>query len=223
MSQSKTNLKTLVTMAVLTALAIAADIFLRLPNIGGFLTYEPKDVILTISAFIFGPVQGILMSLIVCLVEMVTISTTGLIGLLMNFLASASFIGISSLIYYKKKTLSHAIIGLVSGSLTMIVIMLLWNYIITPVFMNVPRDTVVKMILPLLLPFNAIKAALNSALILFLYKPVVTALRMSKLISSRPSNDNAENKKVNTALIVILSLILTVTFTFILLIFAGIL
>ena len=43
-------------MAMLTALAVAADIFLRLPNIGGFLTYEPKDVILTIGAFIFGPV-----------------------------------------------------------------------------------------------------------------------------------------------------------------------
>ena len=49
---NKTNgrVKALAAMAMLTALAVAADIFLRIPNIGGFLTYEPKDVILTIGA-----------------------------------------------------------------------------------------------------------------------------------------------------------------------------
>ena len=45
--------KMIAAMAMLTALAVVADIFLRLPNIAGFLTYEPKDVILTIGAFIF--------------------------------------------------------------------------------------------------------------------------------------------------------------------------
>ena len=85
-------------MAMLAALAIAADMFLRIPGIGGFLTYEPKDAVLTIGGFIFGPVAGILMSLAVCVIEMVTVSTTGLIGLLMNFLSSAVFIGVSTFI-----------------------------------------------------------------------------------------------------------------------------
>ena len=89
---NKTNgrVKALAAMAMLTALAVAADIFLRIPNIGGFLTYEPKDVILTIGAFIFGPIPGLIMSLAVCFVEMVTVSTTGPIGLLMNFLGDLS-------------------------------------------------------------------------------------------------------------------------------------
>ena len=60
-AKSTNNIKTLAIMAMLTALAVAADIFLRIPGIGGFLTYEPKDVILTIGAFIFGPVAGLLM------------------------------------------------------------------------------------------------------------------------------------------------------------------
>ena len=47
------RIKAVAAMAMLTALAIAADIFLRIPNIGGILTYEPKEVILTIGAFIF--------------------------------------------------------------------------------------------------------------------------------------------------------------------------
>ena len=224
MTQTKSNerLKALLCMAMLTALAVAADIFLRIPGIGGFLTYEPKDVILTIGAFIFGPVAGLIMSLIVCLIEMITVSTTGLIGLLMNFLASGVFVGISAIIYRRKMTISRAIVGLIAGSVSMTVIMLLWNYIMTPIFMGVPREAVLEMFLPLLVPFNLLKAALNSALILFLYKGVVTALRKSRLIPERESNDG-EKKRSNTILIVSISAVLVVTLGLVMLIFAGIL
>lgn len=206
---------------MLTALAIAADMFLRLPNISGFLTYEPKDVILTISAFIYGPLIGLLMSLITCTVEMLTISTTGPIGLLMNFLASAMFVGVSSVIYYRKKTISRAIVGLVAGSLSMIAIMLLWNYIMTPIFMGVPREAVLGMFVPVLIPFNAIKAGLNAALVLLLYKGAVTALRKSRLVPERETNDS-EYKRSNTIIIAIISALLVATMLLVLLIFAGI-
>ena len=216
------NAKSLAIMAMLTALAVAADFFLRIPNIGGFLTYEPKDVIITIGAFIFNPVAGLIMSLVVCLLEMVTISNTGFIGFLMNFLASAMFVGVSSIIYYRKKTILRAIIGLLAGSLAMIGVMLLWNYIMTPIYMHVPREMVVDLMLPLLLPFNAIKAGLNTALVMFLYKPVVTALRKSKMIPTRESNDN-ENKRMNTVIMVIVSAVAVATMVLVLLIFAKIL
>ncbi len=213
-------LNALVSMAMLTAIAVAADLLLRIPNIGGFLTYEPKDVILTIGAFIFGPIPGILMSIVVCLIEMFTVSGTGWIGLLMNVVSSTVFIGVSSLIYQSKKTLSRAVLGLITGSLSMLVIMLLWNYIMTPIFMHVPREQILQMIVPLLLPFNLIKASLNSALTLFLYKGVVTALRKTKLVPERPSNDN--NKKTNTILIICISAFLAATLILVLLMFAGI-
>lgn len=223
MTQKKefSTVKKLAAMAMLTALAVAADIFLRVPNIAGFLTYEPKDVILTIGAFIFGPIAGIVMTLVVCLVEMVTVSSTGFIGLLMNFLASASFIGVASIIYYRKKTMLRAVIGLIAGSLSMIAIMLLWNYIMTPIYMGVPREAVLDMFLPVLVPFNAIKAGLNSALVLLLYKGVVTALRKTGLIPKRESNDG-ENKVMNTVIVVIISAIAVATMLLVLLIFAGI-
>ena len=220
-SKSSERLKAVLCMAMLSALAIAADIFLRIPGIGGFLTYEPKDVILTIGAFIFGPIAGIIMSLVVCVVEMVTVSTTGFIGLLMNFLASAVFVGVSSLIYSRKKKLSRAILGLIAGSFSMLIIMLLWNYIMTPIYMGVPKEAVLEMFLPLLIPFNLLKAALNSALILLLYKGVVTALRKSHLVPVRESNDD-KNKKSNTAVIISISALLVVTLIFVMLIFAGI-
>ena len=220
--KSSENLKALLCMAMLGALAVAADIFLRIPGIGGFLTYEPKDVILTIGGFIFGPIAGIILSLVVCVIEMVTVSSTGLIGLLMNFLASAVFVGVSTVIYSRKKTLSRAIIGLAAGSLSMLVIMLLWNYIMTPIFMGVPREAVLEMFLPLLIPFNLLKAALNSALVLFLYKAVVTALRKSRLIPERETSDSGQ-KRVNPFILVCVSAVLVITLALVMLIFAGVL
>ena len=220
-NKTSERIKSISAMAMLTALAVAADIFLRIPNIGGFLTYEPKDVILTIGAFIFGAVPGLVMSLIVCLIEMMTVSTTGPIGLLMNFFASASVVGVAAVIYQRKKTMSRAIIGLFSGSAAMLVVMLLWNYIITPVFMGVPREAVLEMFLPVLIPFNGLKALLNTAVVLLLYKGVVTALRKSGLISARENNDGA-HKKTNTVIAVVVSAVAVMTLLLVLLIFAGI-
>ena len=222
MTKSSERIKTICSMAMLTAIAVACDIFLRIPNIGGFLTYEPKDVILTIGAFIFGPIAGLVMALIVCLIEMVTISTTGPIGLVMNFLSSAVFIGVSSIIYHRNKKMSRAITGLAAGSLSLIAIMLLWNYIMTPIYMGVSREQVLALFIPVLIPFNAIKAGLNSALILFLYKAVVTALRKSGLVKRRDGFVN-ENRKSNTVILISVSAFAVITLILILFIFSGIL
>jgi hypothetical protein len=83
--------------------------------------------------------------------------------------------------------MSRAIIGLAAGSLSMIAVMLLWNYIMTPIYMGVPREAVVAMIPTLLLPFNALKACLNSAFVLILYKPLVSALRKTGLVAQKTS------------------------------------
>jgi hypothetical protein len=48
--------------------------------------------------------------------------------------------------------------------------------------MGVERAVIESMLLPIFLPFNLLKTGLNSALVLFLYKPVVTALRKAGLV-----------------------------------------
>ena len=59
--------------------------------------------------------------------------------------------------------------------------MLLWNYLITPIYQKVPRDVVAAMLPTVFLPFNLVKGGLNMAITLLLYKPVVTALRKARL------------------------------------------
>ncbi|MCL2059534.1 MAG: ECF transporter S component [Oscillospiraceae bacterium] len=147
-----------------------------------FLKYEAKDVILTIGGFIYGPLGAVAASFVVAMVEMLTISETGPIGFMMNFLAAASYAAIASAIYKKVRTPKGAVAGLALGSLSLCVVMLLWNYIITPIYMNVPRPVVEGMLLPVFLPFNLIKAGLNTAFVLLIYKPLMTALRAARLL-----------------------------------------
>ena len=175
------NLKKIISLAMLSAIAFAVVTFGRIPIVL-FLSYDPKDVIIAIGGFIFGPLSAFIISAVVSLVEMVTISNTGPIGCVMNIISSCTLVCTASYIYKKKRTLSGAVIGLVSGTLIMTLAMLLWNYLITPIYMGYPREAVAELLLPVFLPFNLVKGGLNTAITLLLYKPVVTALRRAKLI-----------------------------------------
>ena len=186
----KTNTKKLVLLALLAAIAylLAALIDIRIIPAAPFLSYEPKDVVITIGGFLLGPVAAFVISLVVALLEMVTVSDTGIIGCLMNLLSTACFACTAAIIYKKKHSVGGAVLGLLVGSAAMVLSMLLWNWLITPLYTGTPREVVVSMLLPVFLPFNALKAGVNSAFILLLYKPLVTALRTTGLLPRQPKS-----------------------------------
>ena len=171
----------LVLMAMLAAVAYLIVAVVRIPVVL-FLKYEPKDVVITIGGFLMGPMASLIISAIVSLVEMVSVSETGIIGCLMNFLSTCCFACTAAVIYKRKHTIQGAVLGLLAGSVTVICVMLLWNWLITPLYMGGTREAVEAMLLPVFLPFNALKAGLNSALVLILYKPLTTALRKAGLL-----------------------------------------
>lgn len=179
----KLNVKLMVLLAVFTALAYTAVCLIRIPAVA-FLSYEPKDVVIVIGGFIFGPLSSLIIALVTSLLEMFTISDTGPIGAVMNLLSTSCYACTAAMIYKHKRTLSGAVAGLALGSISMVAVMLLWNWLITPLYMGVSRDAVIGMLVPMFLPFNAVKALLNSALVLCLYKPLITALRKARLIST---------------------------------------
>ena len=179
----KFPVKKLVLLAVFAALSYVIVCTVRIPAVA-FLKYEPKDVVITIAGFILGPLASVIISAVVALLEMVTISETGPIGALMNLLSSCAFSCTAAFIYKYRRTLWGAVGGLLCGTVAMAAVMLLWNWLITPLYMGVPREAVEAMLLPTFLPFNLIKAGLNSALTLCLYKPLVTALRKTRLLDT---------------------------------------
>lgn len=186
--KENSNVKQLVLLAVFTALAYTAVCLIRIPAVA-FLKYEPKDVIIVMGGLILGPLASLIIAAVTALLEMFSISDTGIIGCVMNLLSSTCYACIASLVYKYKRTLTGAVTGLTLGSIVMVAVMLLWNWLITPLYMGVDRETVVGMLVPMFLPFNVVKALLNSALVLCLYKPLITALRKARLVHMAPAKE----------------------------------
>lgn len=179
MSHSK--LKKLIVLGLFAAIAFVATALLRIPMIS-FLKYDPKDIIIIIGGFIYGPAASMAIIVAVSVVEFFTISDTGLWGLLMNIISSASIVLPAVLIYRKDRSLRGAIIGLGFGCVLNVLSMLLWNYIFTPFYMGQPREAVAALLLPVFLPFNLFKSTINVLLTFLLYKPVSKALVNSRLL-----------------------------------------
>ena len=212
----KNNYKKIATLGMLCAMSYIAVVICRIPIVL-FLKYEPKDVIITVAGFIYGPLTSCIISVIVSFVEMITISDTGPWGFIMNALSSCAFACTAAFIYKKKRTISGAVIGLISGTVLLTAVMLLWNYLITPIYMNAPREQVVGMLIPAFLPFNLIKGVLNTALTLVIYKPLVKALRSADLIP-RPETSAKNGSYIG---ILLVSFIVIITCTLIILVLNG--
>ncbi len=171
----------LVTLAALAAIALVVTLVGRISiaPAAPFLKYDPKDVIILIAGFLYGPLPAIAVSVVVSLIEMVTVSDSGIIGMVMNVLASCSFVCPAVLLYRRKNTVKSAFTGLAMGVLAMTAVMLLWNYFLTPIYMGTPREVVAAMLVPVFLPFNLIKGTLNAGFAMLLYKPLFNALYRS--------------------------------------------
>ena len=113
------SVKEMVLIAMLAALAYVIVALVRIPVVL-FLKYEPKDVIITIGGFLLGPMASFVISLVVSLLEMVTVSDTGPIGALMNLLSTCAFACTASLVYKKCHKLKGAILGLAIGLVQMV-------------------------------------------------------------------------------------------------------
>ena len=171
-----------------------------------FLKYDPSDVIVTLGGLIWGPMTSCIVSIVVASVEMVTVSSTGILGCIMNIVQTVSFACTASAIYRKKRTMSGAVIGLSAGCITSVLLMMLWNYLITPLYMGYSREAVAELLLPVFLPFNLLKSVLNAALTFVLYKPVITALRKGGY-AAMPEKESRRQKRNGMTLLAVLLIV----------------
>ena len=186
------SLKRMTGVAMFAALAYLSMIVLRVPDIGGFLTMDFKDVIITVAAMFFGPSAAVVISILVPTLEFLTISGTGVYGLIMNVLSSLTFSLTASLIYKYKKTFWGAVIGLLIAIFSVTAVMMIANLVITPYYMKMPTSAVAALIPKLLLPFNLTKAIFNSAVTLILYKPLTSAMRRTEFFGRKGHRENLE-------------------------------
>lgn len=170
------NVRMLTTLSVLTAFSIVLMLLIRFPIFPSapYLEYEPMDVPILIAGFAFGPMAGLIVAAVSSLIQGLTVSAAagGWVGILMHFIATGALVTVASLVYKRKQNITGAVIGLIVGTVAMAAVMIPANLIITPAFYGTPVDVVKSLLLPVIIPFNLIKAGINSAVAFVLYKPL---------------------------------------------------
>ena len=131
-SRPKMDTKTMVSIAMLTGIAYIVMLLSKLMPSVMFLDFDFKDVVVCIGGFTFGPFAAAIISILVAFIEMLTISHTGPIGFIMNVLATCAFSCTACFIYKKVHSKKGAVLGLACGVACLVAVMLLWNYLITP-------------------------------------------------------------------------------------------
>ena len=145
-------------------------------------------------------------------------------SLLVGSLASAVFLcligSVDNLVALGLVSLAQgAVLGLACGVVALTAVMLLWNYLITPLYMTgFSRADVAAMLPTLFLPFNLAKGGMNMAATLLIYPPVVAALRGAGVV---PPSQSTQAKKISAGF-VLFSLALLATFVVFALVLAGV-
>lgn len=162
---------------IAAALSVVLVILIRIPYpIFPAYEYDPGDIPVLISAFVLGPVWGIVLTALVSVIQGVTVSAGGgVIGIVMHFFATSSFVIVSSIVYRKLKM--NNVLSVVFGIIAQTLIMIPLNLVLTPLYYGIPIESVIEMILPVILPFNILKAGINGFLALFVFVPINNYLK----------------------------------------------
>lgn len=194
---------------VFCALAFIMTVVLRFKV--SFLSFDLKDAVLGIVALMYGPIYGVVSAGMVAFLEFLSVSDTGVYGLIMNFISTATFTFIAGIIYKFNRTFRGAILAVIFSVIGVACVMMLANILITPYYMGVTADAVIKMIPTLLLPFNICKATINAAATVAIYKPVRGVLKKSDAIKSVEATSSInKTKSLVTFIVAILIIIATV-------------
>ena len=206
--------------AVFCALAFLVTL-IPAPKVQGFLSFDIKDTVIATVSLLLGPSVSLSLSVAVPFLEFITSGSTGPIGFLMDVISTASFSVTASLIYKYRKTLSGAVLSLLAAALLQVAVMMLANILLTPIYMEVPRDVVLRMLVPTLLPFNLVKSVFNASLVMLLYKPISEALRRARLLRGGAEERRAYRFGGKSLLVFLLSLLVVVLMALLLFLVLG--
>lgn len=169
------RLKRLVVLAMLAAISVVLVWAVHVPLIPAvsFLEYDPADVPILIATMAYGPVAGVVLTVVVSVIQGLTVSAgSGIYGIIMHIIATSTLVLVAGTVYRLRHTRGGAVLGLVLGTLAMGLVMMPANHFITPAFTGWPVAQVDALLIPGILPFNLLKAGLNSGVTFVVYKTV---------------------------------------------------
>ena len=173
MNQNQMSTAKLAKLAMMTAVSLVLLFLVRIPwPPAPFLVYDPADLPIYITAFAFGPAEGLVVTLVVCLLQAFGLGGDGFYGFIMHFVATGIVAVVIGMMYRKQKTKKTAVKALAVGVILAVIVMCIMNLIVTPVYMGAPRSAVVALLPTVIIPFNLVKAGANSIITFLLYKRI---------------------------------------------------
>lgn len=148
----------------LTALFTAASLvasFVQIPIFPAapWLMYDPSGIICLIAAMAFGPKLGCAVAIISWLPRIFLDP----IGAPMGILSTCALVIPAALVYRGRRTRGGSLAGMALGAVLSIAVACAMNLVVTPLYTAVSVADVAAMIVPVLIPFNTLKMAINVA------------------------------------------------------------
>lgn len=191
--------RTMAQIGMLGAISVVLMAFeIPLPFAPAFYKIDLSEVPVLIGCFAMGPMAGVMIELIKIVLHMaIQGTTTAGVGDLANFLIGCAFVVPAALIYKRKPTKNSAIIGMVTGTVSMTAIGCILNaYILLPTYakaFGMPIDALVDMgsavngyitnittfVIFAVAPFNLLKGVLVSLIVFLVYKKISPILKMN--------------------------------------------
>ena len=187
----KQSTRKLVTLGMLGALSIVLVFFIHFPLLPAapWMEYDPADIPILIGTFLYGPWAGLALTVVVSVIQGLTVSAqSGIIGIVMHLLATGAFVLVAGGIYQRHKTIGRAVVSLICGVVAMTIVMVGCNLVFTPIFLGQAMGDVVAMLLPVIIPFNLLKAGINGIVTFVVYKPIGNILRIEPQVKGVQNN-----------------------------------
>ena len=159
--------------ALFVALSMAVS-FVEFPIVPGveWLKYDPSGVVSLVAGFAYGPAAAVIVSVLGFLPHLFTNPW----GTLMAVLVALALSVPAALIYRRNKTRKGAVIGIIVGAIAALAMAIVGNIIVTPFYAHMTTAQVVALIVPALLPFNALKFTIHGVVTFLIYKPISNLL-----------------------------------------------
>ena len=182
MVSSKARTNKLVKLGLLAAISVVLVLFVKFPLFpdAPFIEYDLADVPILIGTFMFGPIEGLLITVVVSILQWLLVSpASGWVGAVMHICATGAFVMVAGLIYKKKRTIGGAILALAAGALTMCIAMVPMNIFISPFYILLfgiketypeAQSFYISEYIWYSVAFNFIKAGINAVITFLLYK-----------------------------------------------------
>ena len=167
------NTKMLTRISLLAALSVV--FLLAVPRVAlvpaaPYLQYDMADVPILLAAFLLGTAPGLWVFALVSLIQGVVLGENGLIGAFMHFCATGGQVLVAVYLANKLSGLKGMVLGLLGGSITRMLIMIPMNLLITVYVFGQPAEVVRAAMLPGIMPFNFLVAAINSIIFFVIYQ-----------------------------------------------------